>query len=134
MKSNLNNLNNENPPTASASDIPKNPCFSTARANITSLVVFADDGHSYCLAYAQFLFADRTPNPALEKSPDALPEQMLIHFVQAEIVILGSGLKKLEDEIQQSALRFVKSADRRLAATFNTHLAAVTLTLTKENI
>jgi hypothetical protein len=28
----------------------------------------------------------------------------------------------------------VKSADRRLAATLSTHVAAVTLTLTKENV
>jgi hypothetical protein len=57
---------------------------------------------------------------------------MLIHFARADVVILGSGLKRLEQEIQKFELKFVKAADRRLAATLNTHLAAVTVTLTKE--
>ena len=59
---------------------------------------------------------------------------MVIHFAQAEVVVLGSGLKKLEDEIQQSALRFVRAADRRLAASLKTHVATVTLTLTNANV
>ena len=52
----------------------------------------------------------------------------------AEVVVLGSGLKRLEHGIQKYELKFVKSADRRLAATLSTHIAAVTLTLTKENV
>ena len=118
----------------SGSETIKNPCFSTERANITGLVVFADDGISYLLPYAQFLHSKRSPNPALENTPDAPSEKMVIHFAQAEVVVVGSGLKKLEDEIQQAALCFVKAADRRLAASLNTHVAAVTLTLTKENV
>jgi hypothetical protein len=59
---------------------------------------------------------------------------MLIRFATAEVVALGSGLKRLEQGSQKSELKFVKSADRRLAATLSTHIAAVTLTLTKENV
>ena len=47
--------------------------------------------------------------------------------------MLGSGLKRLEEEIQKYELKFVKSAERRFAVTLRTHIAAVTLTLTKEN-
>ena len=72
--------------------------------------MFADDGHSYLLPYAQFLSAERFSNPALEKEPDAPPEKMLIHFAQAEVVVLGSGLKRLEGELQKYELKFVKSA------------------------
>jgi len=96
--------------------------------------VFADNGTSYLLPYAQFLYAERISNPALEKEPDAPPEKMRIFFATAEVVVLGSGLKRLEQGIQKSELKFVKSADRRLAATLSTHIAAVTLTLTKESI
>jgi hypothetical protein len=46
------------------------------------------------------------------------------------VIVLGSGLKRLEQEIQKYELKFVKSADRRLAATLKTHIAAVTVTLT----
>ena len=125
-------LNNENPP-ASASSPRENPCLGSD-PTITALDVFADNGTSYLLPYAQFLYAEKMPNPALEKEPDAPPEKILIRFATAEVVVLGSGLKRLEHGIQKSELKFVKSADRRLAATLSTHIAAVTLTLTKENV
>jgi hypothetical protein len=126
-------LNNENPPTASASNPRDNPCLGTD-ATIAALAVIADDGISYLLPYAQFLYAERISNPALEKEPDAPPEKMLIRFACAEVVVVGSGLKRLEQGIQKYGLKFVKSADRRLAATLKTHIAAVTVTLAKENV
>jgi hypothetical protein len=96
--------------------------------------VFADDGISYLLPYAQFLFAERIPNPALEKEPEAPPEKMLIRFALADVVVLGSGLKAIERGLQKCELKFVKAADRRRAATLNTFVASVAITLTKKNI
>ena len=125
-------LNNENPP-ASASSPRDNPCLERD-STIAALEAIADSGISYLLPYAQFLYAEKIPNPALEKEPDAPPEKMLIHFACADVVVLGSGLKRLEQDIQKYELKFVKSADRRLAATLKTHIAAVTVTLTKENV
>ncbi len=46
-----------------------------------------DDGISYLLPYAQFLYAERIANPAVEKEPDAPPEKMLVHFAQADVVV-----------------------------------------------
>src|ERR1700720_754717 len=123
--------NNENQPTASTSSPRDNPCLETD-STIAVLKVIADDGISYLLPYAQFLYAERISNPALEKEPDAPPEKMLIRFASANVVVLGSGLKRLEAEIQKYELKFVKSADRCLAATLNTHIAAVTITFNKE--
>ena len=73
--------------------------------------MLADGGVSYLLPYAQFLFAERESNPALEKEPDAPPEKLLIRFAQADVLILGSGLRRLETRLQQYELKFVKSAD-----------------------
>ena len=98
------------------------------------LAVLADDGISYLLPYAQFLYAERTANPALEKEPEASPEKMFIHFGCAEVIVLGSGLKRLERWIQRYELSFVMSADSRLAAVYDTLITAVTITLTKENV
>ena len=122
---------NEHPPTESAFRPGYNPCFGSD-TQIAALNVFADDGHSYLLPYAQFLYAERVSNPALEKEPDAPPEKMWIRFACADVVVLGSGLQRLEAEIQKYELKFVKSADRRLAATLNTHIATVTIAFTKE--
>ena len=45
-------------------------------STIAGLVVFADDGSSYVLPYAQFMYAERNSNPALESDADAPPEKM----------------------------------------------------------
>jgi hypothetical protein len=129
MKSNQLN-SNDNPSASSSRD---NPCLDRD-STVAALKVIADDGISYLLPYAQFLYAEKVSNPALETEPDAPPEKMRIHFACADVVVLGSGLKRLEQDIQKYELKFVKSADRRLAATLNTHVAAVTIALTKENV
>jgi hypothetical protein len=99
-----------------------------------ALNVFTDDEHNYLLPYAQFLYAERISNPALEREPDAPPEKLLIRFALAEVVVLGSGLKSIERDLQNYELSFVKSADRRHAATLNTHIASVAITFIKENV
>ncbi|MGA2280988.1 MAG: hypothetical protein ABSG80_11880 [Verrucomicrobiota bacterium] len=124
---------NTNPPTTSPSNLRDNPCYDID-PTVATLNVFADDEHSYHLPYAQFLYAEMIPNPALEKEPDAPPQKLLICFAVAEIAVLGSGLKSLERAIQKYELKFVKSADRRYAATLKTHVAAVNITFTKENV
>ena len=133
MKSNQLN-NNDHPSAISTSSSPRdNPCLERD-STIAALAVFADDGINYLLPYAQFLYAERVSNQALETEPDAPPEKMRIRFACADVVVLGSGLKRLEQDIQKYELKFVKAADRRLAVTLKTHIAAVTVTLTKENV
>ena len=132
MKSNHFNTN-ENPPATSASSPRDNPCF-RSDTQTAALNVFADDGISYLLPYAQFLYAERVPNPRLEEEPDAPPEKMLIRFALAEVVVLGSGLTAIERALQKYELKFVKAADRRHAATLNTFVASVAIIMTKEKI
>ena len=132
MKSSQPNTS-DNPPAISASSPRKNPCIGSD-PNIAALEVIADDGISYLLPYAQFLYAERTANPALENEPDASPEKMSIHFGCAEVIVLGSGLKRLERWLQGYELSFVMSADSRLAAVYDTLITAITITLTKENV
>ena len=122
---------NANPVAASASSSRDNPCYGSD-PTVATLNVFAGDERSYQLPYAQFLYAEMTPNPALEKNTDAPPEKLLICFAAAEVTVLGGGLKSLEKAIQKYELKFVKSADRRYAATMKTHVAAVAVYFTKE--
>ena len=132
MKSSQPNTS-DNPPAISASSSRDNPCLGHG-ANAAAVAVLTDDGLSYLLPFAQFLYAKRTANPALEKAPEAPPEKMSIHFVGAEVVVLGSGLKRLERWLQGYELSFVMSADSRLAAVYDTLITAITITLTKENV
>ena len=123
----------EPPPVGSASNPHDNPCLDRD-STIAALEAIADNGISYLLPYAQFLYAEKIPNPQLEKEPDAPPEKMLMRFAAGDVVVLGSGLKRLEMNLQKYELKFIKSADRRLAATLNTHIAAVTVNLNKESV
>ena len=132
MKSNHMNTN-ENPPATSASSPRDNPCF-RSDTQTAALDVFAGDGTSYLLPYAQFLYAERVPNPRLEKEPDAPPEKMLIRFALADVVVLGSGLIAIERALQKYELKFVKAADQRHAATLNTFVASVAITIAKKNL
>jgi len=120
-----------NPPAASASNPRDNLCYDID-PTVATLNVFADDEHSYLLPYAQFLYAEMIPNPALEKEADAPPQKLVICFALAEITVLGSGLKSLERAIQKYELKLVKSVDRHFAAALKTHVATVAITLTKE--
>jgi len=122
---------NANPAAALASSSRDNPCYGND-PTVATLNVFADDERSFQLPYAQFLYAEMTPNPALERNTDAPSEKLLICFAVAKVTVLGSGLKALERGIQKYELRFVKSAERRYAATLKTHVAAVAINFTKE--
>jgi len=133
MKSSQPNHTSDNPPAISASSPRKNPCLGSD-PNIAALEVIADDGISYLLPYAQFLYAERIANPALEKEPEAPPEKMSIHFACANVVVLGSGLKWLERRLQQYELSFVMPADSRLGEVYDTLITAVTLILTNERV
>ena len=122
---------NTDPVVVSASSPRDNPCYGND-PTVATLNVFADDERSYQLPYAQFLYSETTPNPALEKDADAPPERLVISFAVANITVLGSGLRYLERAIQKYELKFVKSAARRYASALKTHVAAVTISFTKE--
>jgi hypothetical protein len=123
MKSNQPNTN-DNPPAMSGSSPRDNPCLGHD-PNATAVAVLTDDGISYLLPHAQFLYAKRTANLALENEPEAPPEKMSI---------LGCGLERLQRWLQQCKLSFVMPADSRLAAVYDTLITAVSVTLTKENV
>ncbi len=110
-----------------------NPCYG-GDPNVAALNVFADDEHSYFLPYAQLLYAEIIPNPALEKNADAPPEKLLICFAVAEVTVLGSGLQAVARKIQRCDLNFLKAVDRRFAASLKTHVAAVAVNFTKQKI
>ena len=105
-----------NPPAMSVSNSRNNPRLGHV-PNAAALPVLTDDGISYLLHYAQFLYAKRTANPAVEKGPEASPEKMSIHFGCAEVIVhKGSGLKQLENLLQRNELSFVMPAVSRLGA------------------
>jgi hypothetical protein len=132
MKSSQFN-SSEQPAAISASNSRANLCLGHD-SNAAAVAFLTDDGISYLLPYAQFLYAERMANPALEKGPEASPEKMSIHFGCADVIVLGSGLKQLESWLQKNELSFVMSADSRLDDVCRALITAVTVTITKENV
>lgn len=122
---------NPNPDEASASSPRDNPCYGSD-PNVAALNVFADDEHSYLLPYAQWLYAETISNPALEKNADAPPEKLVICFAAAEVTVLGTGLQAVARKIQKCELNFVKAIERRFAVSLKTHVAAITISLTRK--
>jgi len=121
-----------NPDAVSVSNPRDNPCFDID-PTVATLVVFADDEHSYMLPYAQFLYAELIPNPVLETQREAPQEKLTIRFVAAEVEMFGSGFRSLVRALQKYELKSVKSAGRRYAALLKTHIAAVAISFNKEN-
>jgi hypothetical protein len=124
---------NTNPDEASVSSTRDNPCYGID-PNVAALNVFADDEHSYFLPYAQLLYAEIIPNPALEKNADAPTEKLVICFAAAEVTVLGSGLQVIARKVQKCDLNFVKAVDRRFAASLKTHVVAVAVKFSKQEI
>lgn len=120
-----------NPIEASASSPRENLCYDID-PTVATLVVFADDEHHYLLPYAQFLYAELTPNTILERQKDAPPEKLTIRFVSAEVEMIGSGFRSLVRALQKYELKFVKSAERRYAGILKTHIAAVVISINGE--
>ena len=126
-------MNTNQPDAASPSSLREDFCAGR-NAKVAALQVFADDQRRYLLPYAQFLYAEMTPNPASEKQADAPPQKLVICFAQAEVTVLGSGLTYLERGIQQYELEYIKPADRRYAATLKTHVVSATVTFAKDQV
>ena len=124
---------NTNPDEVSACSTRDNPCYGID-PNVASLNVYADDEHSYLLPYAQLLYAETIPNPALEKHADAPPEKLVICFAAAEVTVQGSGLQAVARKIQKCDLNFLKAVDRRFAASLKTHVVAVAVKFSKQEI
>lgn len=122
-----------NPLVESPSSSRDNPCYSVD-PTVATLNVLADIEESVQLPYAQFLYSRLAANPALEKDPNAPPQRLLICFAMAEVIVLGSGLRAIDRAIQKHELKVVQRADRRYAATLKTHVAAVCLAFTKDNL
>lgn len=124
---------NTNPDAASPSSPRDNPCYGID-SNVASLNVYAAGEHNYFLPYAQLLYAETIPNPALEKNADAPPEKLVICFAVAEVTVLGSGLEAIARKVQRCELNFVRAIDRRFVASLKTHVAAIVVNLTKPKL
>jgi hypothetical protein len=104
--------------------------YKTDKMNLIALGATADDDCHFLFHYADFRYAKRSANPALEGDAKAPPERLLLCFTTGEILILGSGLYYIEDEVQTGSLKSLKAGPSE----HRCRVQSVTITLTKENV
>jgi hypothetical protein len=109
----------------------RNPCCASD-STVTAVRVVTKDGTSHLLPYAQFLRARRDANPELEQHPDGPPERLLIQFVQAEVLVLGCGLRFLEDGLRKSSLSHVQVSELWRNELFRTLIGEITVRFQQE--
>jgi len=124
---------NANPAAASAFSPRVNPCYGSD-PNVATLNVLADDERSYQLPYAQFLYAEMIPNPALERDANAPPEKLLISFLP-KVGWPGdcnvTSDKQLKG-IKLQAVRMKRDADQALNTKEFAVLAGVSYSVARE--
>jgi hypothetical protein len=96
--------------------------------NLIALSVTDDGGRNYLFPYAHLLFAELSANPAVEKQPDAPPQRLHIYFAIGEIIILGSGLRRLELELQKGSLKFARRVSQDYSSALQTNIVSITVT------
>lgn len=80
--------------------------------NLIALGAISDDGSHYLFHYADFRYARRSANPALEDDPKASPERLQLVFTSGEITILGMGLRSLEEHVQTGSLKSIAASNQ----------------------
>lgn len=93
----------------------RNPCHDTTNKHSFALGVTADDSHDYFFGAAQFIEAELAANAAVEKSENAAPERLNLHYVTGDVVILGRGLRRLVQLLQRGELENIRPLDKRYA-------------------
>lgn len=84
-------------------------CYETSHVHAFCVTFHADDGILYTLASAQFLDMVLGPNPALSQDPEAPPEQAILRFADAKVVVVGSALRSLHGNLERNDLILLRS-------------------------
>jgi hypothetical protein len=74
----------------------------------------ADDRRAYCFSTAHYIGALIEANP--DRQPGVPPQRLTLQFTSGEVVILGSGLERIEDRMAESHLRGLKTVEPRHAS------------------
>jgi len=131
---------NTEPPLESGTSplLMQKDCYGTD-SQVAALNVITDQQRGYQLAYAHFLYSEVGDNPALEKKPDAPPQQLMIHFSMAVVTILGAALRHIDQAVQKNDLKYVQRGsvkgaigERTVDRANSPVVASVTITFSKE--
>ena len=89
-------------------------CLESTPAHCNSVRVHADDHRLYAFSLSHYLDSVVEANP--HRGPGDPPERLALRFATGEIVVLGSGLDRVEEALSEGRLRGMKVIEARLAS------------------
>jgi hypothetical protein len=98
----------------SARESERLSCLESAHNHAGSLRVRADDERVYAFSTHHYLDALLEANP--QPGEAHARERLVIRFSTGEVIVLGSGLERVEEALSEGRLRGLKTIEPRLAS------------------
>ena len=95
-------------------ELEKLACLESSQIYTASIRIRADDRRAYCFATSHYLDALIEANA--DRQPNAPIQRLTLRFTSGEVVVLGSGLERIEDRLAESHLRGLKTVEPRHAS------------------
>ncbi|MBK8001297.1 MAG: hypothetical protein IPK15_21975 [Verrucomicrobia bacterium] len=95
-------------------ELDKLLCLESSQTYNASVSFRADDRRSYCFSTGHYIDAVIEANN--DQRPGAPAQRLTLRFTSGEVMILGSGLERIEDRLAEGHLRGVKAVEPRYAS------------------
>ena len=87
-------------------------CLESSHLYTASIRIKADDRRTYVFAASQYLDGVVEAN----REANAPPERLVLRFTTGEVIVVGSGLERIEDRLAAGHLRGLKTVEPRYAS------------------
>lgn len=95
-------------------ELEKLACMESSHLYTASVRIRADDRRTYSFATSHYLDAVIEANASSEGGTTR--ERLVLRFTSGEVIILGSGLERIEDRLSEGHLRGLKTVEPRHAS------------------
>ena len=100
-------------------------CYTTSSKYHACIEFQTDEYHRHGFSASQLIDYKLLPNPEAEDNKSAAPQRLFIAFSTADVVILGSDLGLLADNLRESELAIVRVLPKRYSG-LQRHMPSVT--------
>jgi hypothetical protein len=111
-------------------ELDKLACLESSQTYTASVRIRADDRRTYCFSTGHYLDAVIEANTELR--PGAPPQRLTLQFTSGEVVILGSGLERIEDRMAEGHLRGLKTVEPRHASLLKSGPVILSITVQRK--
>ncbi len=95
-------------------ELQKLACMESSHAYTISVRIRADDRRTYSFATSHYI--DGVVEANSNREANAPSERLVLRFTSGELIVLGSGLERIEDRLSEGHLRGLKTVEPRHAS------------------